>query len=181
MKEKQQKICPVCGILFRPKSPRDKYCSDKCRKAGQKALRKAWEKKTGYLEKQRQRMAAYRETTGLQKRKEQEKAAQEAARIRNAEDLQREKKLHSAQVRAAKHGDTSASLALAAEAGRNCSLEYWDAWQEYELQWCAAAHKISLAEVNSISVHDPDFSFKVILSIEELNSITVKTGSKEAE
>ena len=50
-----KRTCPICGAVFEPDAPRQKYCSTACRKAGTAATRAAWINKAGHREKDRQR------------------------------------------------------------------------------------------------------------------------------
>ncbi len=123
--------------------------------------RREWERKTGYLEKKKQRN---------QERRNAEQAEIEKAAIqKNAADRlkyeHRRKEKRASLLQAAKKGNALAALMLAGMDGGNTTPEYWDAFAAYDLQEAARNGKISRTEVNGIPVETAHFGRLVCKSI----------------
>lgn len=162
-----KKICPICGQEFTAKNNNIRYCSSKCAAEGARLARKAWERRTGYKEAQRERMRAYRAGQSI------EKAAQKAAeeRRQRKERAKRLKQLAAErqqrlQERAAA-GEPHARMMLS----NRLQTEYWQAFKDYELQLAEAAGEPSRRTVNGISIYTDQFETEVIRSIKERNII----------
>ena len=103
-----------------------------------------------------------KERIRLIKQQEEEQAELE----RKYEQEQKQKELE----RKAAEGDPLARM----EVAKKFSIDYWRAFQDYELEYAERWSKKSNRTVNNISIHEPDFAEHVVLTIEELGYI--KTG-----
>ena len=167
-----ERICPVCGSVFKPAYISSKYCSEECRRIGTENARKSWEQRSGYREKQRQRMAqirqergeAIREATNIRKRNLAEEEAQRVQR----------RQQHRQQLEdQAAAGDPLSIMILAKEAGN--WPEYWKSYKAYEIQLAKERGEDCSAKVNGIPVTDPDFEVLVIYSIENEKRIYIES------
>ncbi|MEK4948358.1 hypothetical protein [Carnobacterium sp. FSL W8-0810] len=154
--------CAVCNQSYETIFPNKKYCSDVCAKRGRINKRKQWEKDTNYNEKQR--------LDKLVKRQQEKevRTAEETERLRlkkeeidhkNAERIKNEKVELELK---AKNGDPEARMSLA----KPNSKEYWEAYQESEIDYYNKWNTKSISVINEISVFDDDFVAKVLESIE---------------
>lgn len=153
--------CTICTNSFETSHPRSKYCSDKCRQIGQANKRKKWEEETGYKEKQRIQKATIR------KKIRESESVEELERLR----LKKEEidQLHAERIKnkkveieeKAKNGDPVARMNLA----KPNSKEYWEAYQESEIDYYNKWNTKSIRVINEISVFDDDFVAKVLESI----------------
>ena len=114
----------------------------------------------------------------------EEKASREAAEKREAENRKRRenrnrKKRQAKLEKAVEQGEPMARLENAVRVGGNRTIEYWEAWRDLELEYVAGLGVESTAEVNSISVYDPDFALKVAITQEELGSTHIYTGIRK--
>ena len=157
MKE-YSKICPICGKSFTANQKTALYCSALCRKVGQDQARKAWQERTDYKAKQRERMRSRRQKQTAEARQ----ALQETRSTASSKLLE----------------DLRASAATHTRPG-NSTAEYWEAWRAYQIAYSEAQGYRSDSEANGVSVRDPGFVEKVLFTIEELGSIT--TTSKHGE
>lgn len=159
--------CSICHVEFTTTSRNAKYCSEECRQEGTYQQRKEWESKTNYKEKQREAMQQYRkEKTEIKnvinieernrKDKERKKETEKRINERQAELMDR-----------VKAGDPLARMTVA----KPQSIEYWEAYQDYAINYAESSGEDSRRIVNGISVHEPDFAEKVILTIEELGHV----------
>lgn len=124
-------------------------------------------------------MQLYRENMTIE-----EKASREAAEKREAENRKRRenrnrKKRQAKLEKAVEQGEPMARLENAVRVGGNRTIEYWEAWRDLELEYVAGLGVESTAEVNSISVYDPDFALKVAITQEELGSTHIYTGIRK--
>lgn len=155
-------ICTICNQSFESKHSNNKYCSDECRNQGRKNRRKNWETETNYKEKQR-----INKTVQRQKKKEVRTAEElERIRLKKAEikqrtDKQRDQRNNELEIKA-KNGDPEARMSLA----KPNSKEYWEAYQESEIDYYNKWNTKSISVINEISVFDDDFVAKVLESIE---------------
>lgn len=148
------KRCPVCETEFKSNNLNQKYCSKVCR------------------------LERVRERDRIRKRKER----QEAREIQTAEDEkqrrikleQRQKEHEKIQQKRAIElnekvaaGDPLAKMSTA----KLQSLEYWEAYQDYHVEYAERWNRESRRIVNDVSVHDPGFAEKVIMAIEELGHV----------
>ena len=155
--------CAVCNQSYETIFPNKKYCSDICAKRGRINKRKQWEQDTNYNEKQRidklvkrqqeKEVRTAEETERLRLKKE-EIDHKNAERIKN-EKVELEEK--------AKNGDPVARMNLA----KPNSKEYWEAYQESEIDYYNKWNTKSISVINEISVLDEDFAEKVVSSIKE--------------
>ena len=170
-KVKHPAICPVCGRQFMTDKPRQKYCSDQCAKTGAYKTRREWVNRSGYNDKQRQKMRERRaienEAKEIQIRQERE-AAQERQKAAQ-ERAEREHEL--LQERAAA-GDPFARMALSAKDSR----EYWEAFRDYELAYAAEAGRECRTTVSGIPVTDPIFPALVVSSIRSGGQIITQSN-----
>lgn len=153
--------CAVCNQSYETIFPNKKYCSDICAKRGRINKRKQWEKDTNYNEKQR--------IDKLVKRQQEKevRTAEETERLRlkkeeidhkNAERIKNEKV--ELEIKA-KNGNPVARMNLA----KPNSKEYWEAYQESEIDYYNKWNTKSIRVINEISVFDDDFVAKVLESI----------------
>lgn len=171
--------CLICGKEFEPKAANAKYCSMACRQKGKYQRRKEWEKSSGYLEKQRQKMQEYRDKEAADKKAEQEAENKRKAANIKRQTTRRRNDERAKLLQAAEMGDAHARMTLAAEESGNTSAEYWEAFKAYDLEYAAEWGKESTTTVNGISVHNPDFGLAVSISIEELGRIETHAGTTE--
>ena len=85
----KEKTCPVCGEIFISAGRNQKYCSEECRAKNAPNVYAAWAERTGYREKQRDKMRERRakDVTILSAEREKqqtERAAEVNARIEQA-------------------------------------------------------------------------------------------------
>ena len=170
-------ICVICGKQFEARAANSKYCSIGCRRKGKYQRRKDWEDRSGYREKQRKKMQEYREKAAAEALEEREATARQEAADRKQKETQRRNQEREELIQKAEQGDAFSRMMLAAEKAGKTSLEYWDAYKDYEMQSAARLGKISTTSVNGISVHDPDFGLAVSISVVELGHIAIKAGS----
>lgn len=144
------KHCPICDKEF--KNSNRKYCSDECS------------------------AESIRERDRIRKRKKRE--ADQQARLEKAIKRREERKANSniLEVREHRHvtlkakadkGDYMAIMALA----KPFSYEYWEAYQQHEIQQAKQYKNEPVRLVNGISVYDDLFAEKVLITIEELGRV----------
>lgn len=135
-----------------------KYCSDACRKVGKRQIRKQWEARTGYTQKEREKNAQRRSTAAAKRREDaaEQETAQAQARKRAAD------RAKSAMAQRAASGDPVARMLQAKVSGD--WREYWTAFKEYEIQYAEKNGKKSTRSVNGISIHEPDFVELVLVA-----------------
>ena len=172
-------ICPICGKEFEAKAANAKYCSTACRQKGKYQRRREWEKESGYLDKQREKMRLYRERVTAEEKAEQEAAEKRKEINRKRQETRRKNLERDKLLQAAEQGDAFARMALAMEESGNTSPEYWEAFKDYDLQYAASWNKESTTTVNGISIHAPQFGLAISMSIEELGHIETHTGLTE--
>jgi len=154
--------CAVCNQPYETIFPNKKYCSDICAKRGRINKRKQWEKDTNYNEKQRldklvkrqqeKEVRTAEETERLRLKKEKNDQSH-AERIENKKVELKER---------AKNGNPAARMELA----KPNSKEYWEAYQQYEIDYYNKWNTKAISVINEISVFDDDFVEKVLKSIE---------------
>ena len=168
-------ICVICGATFTPKAANAKYCSEHCRQRGKYQKRREWEQKSGYIDRQREKMRQYRDDLTEEERQQAEKAAARKARSEKARETRRKNKELQELTARAEQGDALARLDLAARNG-NTSFGYWEAFKDYHLQEAEKRGRQSGIMVNGIDINDPDFALSVTITIGELGRIST-TGS----
>lgn len=173
---KRRIICQICGKKFETDAPNTKYCSPECRDKGAHLRRKEWERTSGYLDRQREKMQLYRENMTIEEKASREVAEKREAENRKRREARNRKKRQAELEKAAEQGEPMARLEKAVRVGGNRTVEYWRAWRDLEIEYAAGLGAKSTSTVNLISVYDPDFALKVIITQEELGSTHVYTG-----
>jgi len=173
----QRLKCAICGSEFEVPGGNAKYCSEKCRKDGQRMRRQEWESRTGYKEKQRQAAAEHR--VELARIAEQE--AKEASRKRkSAETKARRKKerKQTAELEAkAAEGDKLASMKLALKQGN--LLEYWRLYKEIFMGENVRLNMVGKNTVGGIDIYDDAFEYKVVELLKEQRENQKTQGNTE--
>lgn len=146
------KVCAICGRYFVPDAPRRLCCGPECTKEYKRRARQKWETESGYKEK-------------MQARRDQ---------IRKGPAGRSDPKAGEAAAVPARTGGTLES-GPALEYGP-LTPEYWSAWREMDLKRAKEAGRRSASCVNGISVNDPDFIDKVLISIEERGAVMISCG-----
>lgn len=144
------KRCPVCDTEFESDKLSKKYCSEECR------LAKVREKDRLRKRKEREEERAIREKE-KQRIQQAKNEAREQAEQKNREAREQDLK---ARVKA---GDPLARMQVA----NPFSVEYWEAYKDYEIENSLKYDAKPIRYVNGISVHDDDFTEKVMLMIEQ--------------
>ena len=157
------KTCPICNKDFEVKRKNQKYCSSVCRDKGAHDARKAWERKTGYIDRKRERRQQDAEEKRLRELEQinerQRKRAQEVAEWIEAEDKAREEELK----KRAAAGDYEALMETATD---DVTYYKYFALAEIEREERDFGRR-STREINGISVYEPDFAERVVKSIAE--------------
>lgn len=148
------KQCPVCNNEFKRDKLSQKYCSEECR---QERVR----------EYDRQRKQKERAEERVIRDKERKRVLQAKKEAREKAELENNKARQAELMARVKAGDPLARMHIA----KPQSIKYWEAYQEYEIEYAESGGKDSKRIVNGISVHEPDFAEKVILTIEELGHV----------
>lgn len=158
------KTCAMCGKTFTPKASNQKYCSTECTYNGRRASRKQWEVKSGYAERKRQEMRNYRagitEAERIGQVAEQKKAREDLWK-RIAEQIKEEE---AELKKRAKAGDPLARM----EYYHRNTIEYWEAYRDYEYEFAEQFDQVPVGEVNGIPLYDPDFAQKVVAMLEAM-------------
>ena len=157
----------MCGDSFETMAPNAKYCSNECRKKGAIVKRIEWIERTDHNERQRIEKAQ-------QRKKERERKRQQALERKRKRDEEMNRKHKKKAIRKhqqltsrAKAGDPMARMSLA----KPFSVEYWEAYRDYEIQNNLKFKKRFIRHVNGISVFDDNFVDKVMILIEEQGKI----------
>ncbi len=172
--------CAICGNTFQSTAPNAKYCSQACKLKGHNESRRKWEIKSGYHEKQRKKMQEYREQQAAEAKAAEEKAKRNRSINKKRQDTRRKNMLIEKLTLQAEQGDeierSLAKKQLALYLHGNTSVEYWEAWKEYQEQYNKQNNLDNvLVTVNSIALSDPNFAISVSISIEELGSIKIES------
>lgn len=154
------KQCKICGKDFDAKGS-GVYCSEECRRAGSRQVRKAWEESSDYHMKKR---------LYVQKVRQREKEEKERAR-REERSIAEERSRAARQViiDAAKVGDPTANMLL--RASNKYDPEYWRYYQIIEISRSESDSEDRVRHVNGISVLEDDFVALVLNSIEAVGLI----------
>ena len=173
------KICTICGREFSTHVNSAKFCSDACRAAGKKQTREAWERKTGFKEKQRKTMQEYRKK--LYAENTERKSVKNESFLQELEELrkQREAERLSDLKRKAKKGDKLACMMIALKQHGLFSMEYWQAYADYEKELAESCGRYASSFVNDISVNDEEFALKVVVTLQELGHIRRESHTGE--
>lgn len=161
-----QTTCKVCGRPFLAHN-NGKYCSETCKIEGKRRIRKAWEERTGYIEKKR-----------IQARESRKKAAEELQRSSFARGKQRQQRFDrdleereaeklSKLRKAAAAGDPDARMELATIGEEIVWPSYWSAYRDSEIEYAKNSGRSGERIVNGVPVSDPDFVEKVLAAIED--------------
>lgn len=156
------KKCPVCGAEFNARG-RTVYCSPKCKNEAAVKIRRAWEERTGFQEKQRLYMRNKRAERSAE-RDAQQKQRLEQLEERNAQILANLRRDFEERCKA---GDPSALMEKALS--EKNYLEYWRQFARRQIAFNETLSEENRHDyqVNGISVYDPDFAEIVLDSIEE--------------
>lgn len=149
------KVCEICNKEFETNYPNKKYCSTEC---SREAVREA-----DRLRKHREREIIRKKQTAEEVERRRLKKIEidkEAEKLQKEKEVDLEKRL--------KARDPKAIM----EITNHFDLEYWEAYKESFMQDYYS--KDYIRYVNDISVHDDDFSNKVLYSIKEKGSIYSK-------
>lgn len=147
------KRCPVCNNEVT--NTRSKYCSVSCRNESVKERDRI---------RKREERNAEREVI---RRKASETHKKKLAQQQQEAEKRNEERLNALKQRA-EQGD---SLALMHLAEPN-SYEYWEAYQNYELEQMEEYEKPRVMHVNDISIFDDNFSEKVVSIIKEQGRVS---------
>lgn len=158
-----RRTCKICGKEFDANSPKSCYCSDECRRKGEKLVRKAWEMKVGWKEKD---AARHRAKTAAACKARIEKNEQEREKIRQ-DFTKKQKELDAAFESKCQAGDKSALTLKALQEGGNRSTEYWKCYAKKIIEYYENIGKTCSVTVNSISVYDECFPELVLQSLNE--------------
>lgn len=174
----QKVMCIICGKEFKTQGGNVKYCSEKCRRDGQRKRRIEWEKRTGYKEKQR--LAAAEHRVELARIAEQEE--KEAQRKRKAAETKAKRKKEreetaELEVKAAA-GNKIAHMKLALKKGN--VLEYWRMYKEIYMEDNERFDMIGKNMVGGIDVYDDAFEYKIELLLKEQREKQYVQGNAEA-
>lgn len=157
------KVCDYCGKEFEAPRGNYHYCSDGCRAKAKTDIRAKWVIDSDYTRKQREarrvERSQKREERMQEKENKRRKQSEELkeASIRNRERLQER----------ADSGDCLAIMLLC----NNTSLEYWRAYQKYEMEIAKENKTRRDRLVNEISIREKDFAEKVVESIHKTGVI----------
>lgn len=162
-----RKTCKICGRPFITLNAHGKYCSEACREAGRQRTRKAWESRTGYLEKKR--IQERQRRARLAEEEQQESIARGKQRSEDfARELEERQARELAELRkAAAAGDYDAQMVLAKSGGEIDWRAYWKAYKAADIDFARQWNKDSTRTVNGISVYDPHFEDKVMDAIQQ--------------
>lgn len=167
---KSTRICPVCGAVFEPTAPRQKYCCTACRRAGTAVTRATWMNKSNHREKDRLRHRE-RRAEERQARTDQEAKARER---RTNEAVERLKDIQTAFNERCEAGDSRALLLREKGASGNSSVRHWELFAAVELAEAERSGKISKTTVNGISVYSDNFGAEVMESIRERGHVIIR-------
>lgn len=162
-----QKKCPICGCLFEPAAPRQKYCSEACRRAGARAVRARWVQKSGHREKDRLRHRQKRET---ERQVKDERTAEASAR-REEEIAVRLEHIRNEFEKRCSAGDIHALLIREKSVNGITGRKYWELFQSCVIEEAETSGIITETFVNGISVYSDLFAEDVVQSIRETGHI----------
>ena len=166
--------CKCCGKAFEASFPNAKYCSPTCRKIGTKLVRRSWEARSGYAEREKHRRRKQRAVA--RKAKEDERLAQELKRS----ELDRQRALE-AEARFNAECDAGNLFALAVREKRragNMSREYWEYFKRREIEEAEAGGRVGVdTTVNGFSVYSDTFSDDVMESAEAIGCFRIQRTS----
>ncbi len=172
-----KKKCGVCGKEFISTGPKGKYCSDLCRRKGKRENRKRWEKETGFLDKQRDRMRERRSQIREAEHSEWLQSTMMEREQRICQDSLRDEEYQAELIRKAEAGDPFSRMELIGES----TPEYWRAFADYEIQQAAELGHACRTMVNESLVTDPDFPETLSRSIEEEGIIFITRDIQKEE
>ncbi|MBR6165549.1 MAG: hypothetical protein IKQ45_06465 [Clostridia bacterium] len=159
--------CVICGEKFVPSTPNAKYCSPECAETGQNARRREWEQRTGYLEKKRRQAQERRNAIKAAAQAEKDAAARQAAEERQRLGKERIEVAQNALIQSIERGEPLARMRVYPPN----TLEYWEAYRDYDISYAESIGKRCYTTVNDIYVTDADFPNLMIISIRELGQI----------
>ena len=143
----------MCNAEFYSEKLSQKYCSKECR------LESVRER-----DRIRKRKERAKEREEREQRKEQFLQAKKEAREKEEREreAERERELFELKTKA-NEGDPKARMTLA----KPFSVEYWEAYKDYEIENSLKYDNKPIRYVNGISVYDDNFTEKVMFTIEE--------------
>lgn len=147
------KECLICDSEFIADKISQKYCSEKCRLVRNR-------------EADRLRKREIRAEERTIRDKENERIQQAKKDAKEKAELERHKakeQEHQKITVKAEQGDPLARMRLA----KPFSVEYWEAYKDYEMESSLKYETKPIRYVNGISVYDDDFAEKVMFMIEE--------------
>lgn len=148
------KQCPVCNNEFKRDKLSQKYCSEECRLSRNREY-----------DRQRKRKERAEERAIRDKENKRKQQAKNEAR------KQAEKKLHADRkqelMARVNNDDPLARMQVA----KPFSVEYWEAYQQYEIDFAESRNAESTRTVNDISVYEDQFAKKVIITTKELGHV----------
>lgn len=171
------RICPICGAEYVPNAPRQKYCSEACRRAGASAVRASWIRKSGHREKDKLRHRERRE-------KERQAKNRLSAEFKARQEAETAFRLEQSRIdfdRRCSAGDIHALMIQSKTTGGNVSRRYWELFQMCRIEEIEASGIIEDTSVNGCSVYSDSFVDDVVQSIRETGHIvteTIKQGRK---
>ena len=152
-----KKQCEMCKKEFETINPNKKYCGDECRKESIKEADKLRKRKA--RKKSRDIQNAEMEE---KRRINRDLREQEYAKLKVQQDEELKERVEA--------GDPLARMNVA----KMNSIEYWEAYKQYEIEYATSWERDSTRTVNDISVHDPCFGRKVVEAIKELGIIRTR-------
>jgi len=163
--------CVICDKSFTTKSRNAKYCSKECREKGLYKQRKKWEKENNYKEKQRKYMRNYRKSKKYKNNHSEKNEFKQKRRKIKEENEKRAKEKETKLLKEIKEGDPLARM----QKERPQSIEYWEAYKDYHIEYNEIWNLERQNLVNGVSIYEPDFADKVLLTIDSLGYISVDT------
>lgn len=157
--------CAICGKEFEVPGGNAKYCSEKCRKDGQRMRRQEWESRTGYKEKQRRIAAEHRaEVARIAELEEKEANRKRKAAETKARRKKERKQTAELEAKAAE-GNKLARMKLALKQGN--ALEYWRLYKEIVIEENERLNMVGKNTVGGIDIYDDVFEYKVVELLKE--------------
>lgn len=126
----KEKKCPVCGEIFISAGRNQKYCSEECRAKNAPIVYAEWQQRTGYREKQRDKMRERRAKDVTILSAEHEKRQAERAATLNAKIEQAKEERRADIERGANSGKLFAQMQLALI--NHDGALYWELRELYE-------------------------------------------------
>lgn len=152
-------VCEVCGAEFETSAANAKFCPS-CRKSAMKQSRKAWEQRTGYTDKQREKRRAKRAEIKAGKQHQTAVASSDREQEREQRVAQLMEERRKELTERAEHGDLFAKMHLAMMDGDMYS--YWECRAELSIQEAERFGERAENTVGGIDVYDPFFAERIM-------------------